>query len=283
MLTTSLFVVLIALLATGVRSTFGFGESMLAVPLLAFCMPVQMAAPLAVLLSITAATVILIQDWKKIHFRSAISLVIATCFGIPLGLLLLTGGDQRIVKIALALLLIGFAAFSLTGMQRWHLRNDHRVWLWGCGLVAGVLGGAYGMNGPPLVVYGALRRWPAPQFRATLQGYFLPASTLCMVGYWRAGLWTRQVTHYYLISLPVVLPVILIGRWINRRIHPERFLKYVYVGLIAIGVILLVQTAHATRRFASAPADASRARSLCAASAMRSEKNELVGNAGHNN
>jgi uncharacterized membrane protein YfcA len=244
MLSTSLFVILIVLLATGVRSTFGFGESLLAVPLLAFCMPVQTAAPLAVLLSITVATVILVQDWKKIHFRSAASWLVATCFGIPLGLLLLTSGHEGAVKVALALLLIGFALFSLTGLQRWQIRRDHRTLLLGCGLLAGVLGGAYGMNSPPLVIYGALRRWPAPQFRATLQGYFLPASALCMLGYWRAGLWTHAVTHDYLISLPVLLLVIPLGRWINRRMHPERFLKYVYWGLMVIGLILLVQTVH---------------------------------------
>lgn len=237
----TLLVILIVLVATGVRSTFGFGESLLAVPLLAFFMPVQTAAPLAVLLSITVATVILIQDWKKIHFRSAISLVLATCLGIPFGLLLLAGGDQMILKVILALLLIAFASASLAGLNRWQLHSDHRGWLLGCGFCAGVLGGAFGMNGPPLVVYGALRRWPAPQFRATLQGYFLPASALCMLGYWRAGLWTHTVTHDYLLSLPVLLPVIFLGRWLNQRIHPERFLQFVYLGLLLIGLILLAQ------------------------------------------
>jgi uncharacterized membrane protein YfcA len=241
----TILVLLIVLLATAVRSTFGFGESLLAVPLLAFIMPVRQAAPLAVLLSVTVATVILIQDWKKTHFRSAISLLLATCLGIPLGLLLLAAGDQIIVKIILALLLIAFAVVSLAGLNRWQLHSDHNGWLLGCGFCAGVLGGAFGMNGPPLVVYGALRRWPAPQFRATLQGYFLPASALCMLGYWRAGLWTRAVTHDYLIALPVLLPVILLGRWINHRIHPERFLKFVYIGLMLIGIILLVQSTHA--------------------------------------
>ena len=56
-----------------------------------------------------------------------------------------------------------------------------------CGFCAGVLGGAYGMNGPPLVIYGAMRRWSAQHFRATLQGYFLPASIIGMGGYWLAG------------------------------------------------------------------------------------------------
>ncbi len=40
------------------------------------------------------------------------------------------------------------------------------------------------MNGPPLVVYGGMRRWSPQHFRATLQGYFLPASVIGMAGYW---------------------------------------------------------------------------------------------------
>jgi len=92
------------------------------------------------------------------------------------------------------------------------LREDSRPWLLGCGFFAGVLGGAYGMNGPPLVMYGAMRRWSPQHFRATLQGYFLPASIVVMTGYWITGLWTAAVTHYYLLALPVALPTIFLGR-----------------------------------------------------------------------
>jgi hypothetical protein len=98
------------------------------------------------------------------------------------------------------------------------------------------------MNGPPLVIYGAMRRWSAQHFRATLQGYFLPASIAGMVGYWLTGLWVPAVTHYYLLSLPVLLPAIWLGRVVNHRLHGDVFLKYVYVGLAVIGVTLLVET-----------------------------------------
>ena len=98
------------------------------------------------------------------------------------------------------------------------------------------------MNGPPLVVYGALRGWSPATFRATLQGYFLPASILGMVGYWLAGLWTPTVNRYYLLSLPTALLAIFLGRLINRRLKAARFLTYVHVGLIVIGLVLLAQT-----------------------------------------
>jgi uncharacterized membrane protein YfcA len=86
-----------------------------------------------------------------------------------------------------------------------------------------------------------MRRWSAQHFRATLQGYFLPASILGMAGYWLKGLWVPAVTHYYLISLPAALPAILLGRVLNHRMHGEAFLKYLYSGLALIGTVLLIQ------------------------------------------
>ncbi len=242
---TTLQVLIIIFVATLIRSAFGFGEALVAVPLLAFCIPLAIAAPLAVLVSITIAGVIVVQDWRKIHLRSTGWLVLATVAGIPLGLWLLTSSHQRVVKGALASVILGFAAYSLAysflDRKAPHLERDSYPWLIGCGFCAGVLGGAYGMNGPPLVVYGTMRRWSAQHFRATLQGYFLPASLLGMAGYWAAGLWVPAVTHYYLLSLPVMLPAVLLGRIINHRLRAKVFLRYVYFGLAGIGAILLLQ------------------------------------------
>ena len=200
-----------------------------------------MAAPLAVLVSITVAGIVVLQDWKKIHFHSASWLVFSSLLGIPLGLLLLTNSHQRGVKAVLALIIIAFAVYSLIGRAPLELKQDHRGWLLGCGFFAGILGGAYGMNGPPLVVYGTMRKWSAQHFRATLQGYFLPASVIGMVGYCLAGLWTPTVTRYYLLSLPVTFLGVYLGRVINHRLHGDSFYKYLYTGLAGIGTLLLAQ------------------------------------------
>jgi uncharacterized membrane protein YfcA len=204
-------------------------------------MPVQEAAPLAVLLSITVAAFIVAQDWKKIHLRSTGGLLLSTLFGIPLGLLLLSSSYPRAVKAILALIILAFSFYSLIGRKPPELSRDHTGWLLFCGFFAGVLGGAYGMNGPPLAIYGAMRRWSAQHFRATLQGYFLPASILGMIGYYMAGLWTREVTHDYFLSLPAALPAIFLGRVINHRMRGDAFLKYIYLGLAGIGALLLWQ------------------------------------------
>ena len=237
----ALHVLLVVFLATLVRSTFGFGEALIAVPLLAFSIPIAVAAPLAVLLSITIAAVVVVQDWRKIHLRSTGWLLAPTFLGIPLGIVLLTSAHQNLVKAALAIVIVAFSGYFLAGEKQPELRNESRAWLLGCGFIAGVLGGAYGMNGPPLVIYGTMRRWSPQHLRASLQGYFLPASIVAMAGYWFAGLWTAAVTHYYLISLPVALPAIFLGRFINHRLKDDAFIKYVHAGLVCVGVTLLIQ------------------------------------------
>jgi uncharacterized membrane protein YfcA len=233
-------VLLVIFIATIFRSAFGFGESLVAVPLLAWWLPLNVAVPLSVLVSVTIAGVVVAQDWKKIHFRSAGGLILYTLIGIPLGLLLLTSVDERVVKIVLGVVIIIFSIYLLVGKQLKELKTDNRAWLFGCGLLAGILGGAYGINGPPLVIYGAKRRWSAQHFRATLQGYFLIASMVGVIGYWLTGLLVAAVIHYYLLSLPVLLPAVFIGRVINHRLHGDSFFKYVYFVLLGIGLFLLI-------------------------------------------
>ena len=239
--TATLYVLGIVFAATLIRSTFGFGEALFAAPLLALALPLRLVTPLVVLLSVTIAASVVVQDWRHVQLRGSLGLLLPSLAGIPCGLLLLSSPYQSTLKLALALLIIAFAAYGLIGRKPPHLQVDHLPWLLGCGFCAGVLGAAYGMNGPPLVVYGTMRRWSSQQFRATLQGYFLPASALALAGYWLGGLWVPAVTRYYLVCLPAAIPAIVLGRWINRRMHPQGFVRYVHAGLVAIGLLLLAQ------------------------------------------
>ena len=123
-----LFVLAIVFVATLVRSAFGFGEALIAVPLLALFMPMNVAAPLAVLLSISVAAMVVVQDWRHIHLRSAAGLLVATVFGIPLGLLVLTSAHQEWVKAGLGVFIMLFAAYSLLSPATFRLDSENQ-WL----------------------------------------------------------------------------------------------------------------------------------------------------------
>lgn len=240
---TTAYVLAVIFVATLIRSTFGFGEALVAVPLLAMRLPLTVAAPLAVAVSVAMAAVIVLQDWSHVQSRSATGLILSALPGIPLGILLLAKGNAHMGKVILGVIIIGFSLYSLIARNRRGLHGNHWGWLVGCGFLSGVLGGAYGMNGPPLAVYGALRRWSPQHFRATLQCYFLVASLAGLVGYTVLGIWSAAVTRYFFLSLPAVMIAVLLGRALNRRMKDHGFFRFVYAGLIVVGGILVVQAA----------------------------------------
>src|SRR5580693_6359318 len=139
----TLLIVVVFFGATLLRSALGFDEALIAVPLLAFVLPVQVAAPVAVLISITVAAVVVAQDWRHIQIRSAARLVLSTVVGIPLGLLLLRSVSEPIIKGVLGVLVAGFAVSALRSRGSYELTDDRLAWLFG--VSAGILGGAYGM------------------------------------------------------------------------------------------------------------------------------------------
>lgn len=237
----TVYVLTVIFLATLIRSILGFGEALVAVPLLAMRIPIVVAAPLAVLVSITVAGVVVVQDWQKIELRSATWLIISSLFGIPLGLFLLTHLNSHITKMILGVVISSFALYSLTARTKLHLKKDHAIWIIGSGFCAGVLGGAYGMNGPPLVVYGSLRQWSPQHFRATLQGYFFPSSLTVLAGYAAIGPCSPYIAWYFLLSLPGTLVASILGRVINSRLSGSVFYRYVYTGLMVIGCILILE------------------------------------------
>lgn len=239
---TLIYILLISFIASLIRSTLGFGESLIAVPLYLLFLPIEIAVPLSVMMSIVIALVIVIQDHKKIHFESAKWLIIYAIPGIPLGIVILIYGNETIIKIVLGIFIILYATYSLFIKDGKILKYDNKSSLFICGFLSGVFGGAYGLNGPPLVVYGNLKQWSAKHFRATLQAYFLPVSLISVIGYYAKGLITTEVNTYFAISLTTTIPAVFLGRYLNHQLKNGSFFKYVYIGLVIIGVILMVST-----------------------------------------
>ncbi len=147
-------VVAVFFVATLIRSAFGFGEALIAVPLLALVLPVKVAAPSSAKSSRSPSR----RSWSHRLARrapqSAMRLVLRTLVGILLGLLvLLRNASESLVKGALVrrrrIPDPGAAPRRLV----YCLDDDRRAWI--LGIAAGVLDGAYGRTGPPLVMAGS--------------------------------------------------------------------------------------------------------------------------------
>jgi uncharacterized membrane protein YfcA len=234
---TLLLTIAVLFVAAFVRSALGFGDALVAMPLLALLVGLQVATPVVAFAASTIGITILLGHWRSVDVSSTWRLVAASLVGIPFGLVLLELAPEAYVKAALGALLILYGLYSLIAPRLPVVQGNWAAYVFG--FVAGVLGGAYNTNGPPVVVYGALRRWPPEHFRATLQGCFLLTGLMILAGHGVAGLWTREVLRLYLYSLPAILLAIYLGAKLNRRIARETFSRAVYVFLIVMGALFL--------------------------------------------
>jgi len=209
-------------------------------PLLSMAVGLNVASPLVGLMGITSSVTILIRHWRHVHFKSVWLLIVPTLIGIPIGVLLLKGVYENVMKLILAGVIIIFSLYKIFKPKLFILRNDKYAYIFG--FIAGILGGAYNTNGPPIVIYGTLRRWEPENFRATLQGYFLPTGSMIALGHCLGGLWTKTVLLNYFISLPIILIAIFAGARLNCKIPKGKFDNYIYTCLIVLGIVLIIDT-----------------------------------------
>lgn len=237
--TASLFATLLILFFAGLtKSTLGFGEALIAIPLLTITLGIQRAAPLAGLVGLTLAAIIAVRNWQGIDFRITGRLLLAAAIGVPLGVWGLKVLPETLMTAGMGIVLIATGLFNLFAPTMPTLEDSR--WSYLFGLFAGMLGGAYSTAGPPVVVYGALRRWSPAHFRVTLQGFFLPMSVLIVFGHMSAGLWTKEVLQIFLLSLPLLLLAYWLGARLNRAISPQQFERLVYGGITLLGAMLLI-------------------------------------------
>lgn len=225
-------------LSTVTRSALGFGDALVAMPLLTLLVGVRMATPLVALAASTIAATLLFKIWRQANLGAAWRLILATLLGIPFGLLALDLVPENVLRAGLGILLIGFGLYHLAHFKMPTLRDERLSLLFGW--IAGVFGGALNANGPPVVMYGLMRKWSPERFRATLQGYFLFTGGSILISHGIAGLWTRDVLRLYGYSLPILFGAILLGNWANKRISGEAFDRLVYAFLVAMGVLMFV-------------------------------------------
>lgn len=219
-----------------IRGVIGFGNALIAMPLLALFLPPAVVTPLVAITAMVMVLIMLAQSWRHICFRSAAHLIVGSVFGIPLGLVFLKELPAPVIQFVLAVVIFSFSLYSLVHPRLLRLHTDR--WAWFAGFSAGILGGAYNTNGPPAVIYGTMRGWDPEKFRATLQGFFFPTGIMILFGHYLAGLWTAEVFHYALPSIPVVVIATLASRPLAKRIPAARFEKLVHIMLIVTAIVL---------------------------------------------
>jgi uncharacterized protein len=222
-------------LAAIVRGFSGFGFSLLSITAISLILPVAQIVPSIFLLEIAASINLIPGIWREIHWRSLTWLMVGYVIGLPVGGYALIHAPEAPAQIVLGIFVIGTSILMLRGF---HLaRTPAAPASTATGAASGVLNGAFGIGGPPVVLFYFSTPGAAAIGRASIIFFFL-FTDLLGVGYFATQ---GIVTAQSFVQAVLWLPALLIGVWIGahgfRRMDQDAFRRWVLVILIALALL----------------------------------------------
>ena len=228
------------------RATFGFGDSVVSMPLLALLpIPFSSAVALVGLVGFTVALFFAGSAWKHKDPIVLKKLSIATLAGIPFGLLLVRIANQQWISLFLGIILVTYSIYSISGsetrQQNLETTFENTNYSLPFGFASGMLGSAYNMNGIPVVLYATTRDWTPIKFIGNVQSHFIVSSTLIVLGHFLSGFWTKDVGIYYISSLPAIVLAVWIGSNLYHKMDTDKFKHYVFYLILFLGILNLME------------------------------------------
>lgn len=108
------------------------------------------------------------------------------------------------------------------------------------GSAAGIFGGAFDVQGPPLCVYGDAKGWSPAKFRNIILAVVcLNSSLVVAIDFFNGSLGDFYYSYFCLTSLPGVLVGVAAGQYASKRIDPVLFKNLVLVMCMGLGIQLL--------------------------------------------
>ena len=220
------------------RSLVGFGDALLAMPLLVLLLGLETAVPLVGLVAVAIAVTLLALTWRSLDLRSLTPLLVASVAGVPLGVVLLKSLEGEWLIDLLGVVLVFFGVLRLIGPRLPTVRHPAAALV--LGFLCGLFGGAYNVSGPFAVLYGGLRGWGPQVFRANLQGFFIVTSLAIALSQGLAGLWSVQIWRLFLFALPLVLAANFLGNRLANAVPSLWLGRLISMAIALIGVGLLL-------------------------------------------
>jgi len=177
------------------------------------------------------------HDWDR---GIVLRLLPGAVVGVAVTSLFLGSVDDRAVELVLAGLSLVFVVYRLLEPRLRGLRMEVGPGLAvAAGTASGVASTIAHAGAPPVVAYLLAARTPPVTYVATTAVFFTVVNWLKVPGYLAAGLLDTSALR--LAPLAVLLvPGVLVGRWLVRRIDARVFERVVLVLLVVGAVYLLV-------------------------------------------
>ena len=199
------------LLASVVRAMTGWAFSIVAVPMLCLVFPPQQAVVVNILLAL-AATIKNVPAMRGNISGRIFALLFSGLVGTPAGYWLHKVIDDASLRITIGVLVLGLSAAMYLVQPRARTLTTGALAI--AGFASGVLGGAIGIAGPPVVLLFVLTATDMTKVRATLALGLLSVCLVAAVAYMLGG----DITQSVMLLFAIALPIVLIGDTMGNRL-----------------------------------------------------------------
>lgn len=232
---------MIALSAFATEGAIGFGGTVLAASIGAQVVPLELLLPAFVPLNMLMSAWLLGRGFSSIAWRMlAVEVAPAVGIGAAVGLVLFHVPAKDALSLVFGVFVVGLSVFQLAKPSSGELRWPVRLGLLALG---GIAHGLFGTGGP-MIVYVMRRRLADKRaFRATLAVLWLVLNVALLINYASAHLYTRSVAEAGGVIALAIVPGLIIGEHVHRKLDAARFERVVWVVLLLAGAALAVRSA----------------------------------------
>lgn len=170
-----------AVLAGAVRGFSGFGSALVLSPSLAALYGPAVAVPVALVLEFALAGPFVPPALRLVDRRRTVTLCVAAAIMVPVGAYVLSVIDATALRWIICALV--FVAVAILGFG-WRYRGRPRAAATaGTGALSGLLGGATGLTGPPVIFFELAGSAPIAQMRASFIVFFSWVDLIALVSF----------------------------------------------------------------------------------------------------
>ncbi|BBB32683.1 conserved hypothetical protein [Thermotomaculum hydrothermale] len=234
---------IIIFLGQVIYAALGFGSAMVSITLLSLVFgDLSQIIPYFLLLCIPTEIAIVYKNRKTIDFSFVKKFVLFLFAGLLIGSYLLKNAVPEKLVIYLGITISIIALYFLFFEKKLAFsfkKNGFAGKI--LSFITGILGGVYGISGPPIIIFLKGLKLNKSEFRATILSIFFSMSILRTVIYTFLGLYNIKILLTAIFTFPFVMLGLYLGNKIHLTFSETKFKKITAAVLLINGLILVIK------------------------------------------
>lgn len=220
------------------RGYSGFGSAVLLAPAYSVLWGPRIGIPVMLLMELFVSMQLLPKAFGQADRRVILPIGAAACVTTPVGAFILLTADQDLLRRAIG----GFVlVFGLLLMSGWRYHGSRPLPLnIAVGTLAGLLKGATGVSGPPVILYLLAGPEEAKRHRANLILFFATIAVISIIPPALGGLMGVAVLLKVAMLLPVLLLCVPVGARLFHVVPERLYKRLALVFLVTTGAVTVL-------------------------------------------